>query len=87
MIHKIFTVFDTKIETYCVPFYMPHRGAAIRTFTEMVNDPSHTFGKHPEDYVLFELGSYDDQTARVEQLKAPSSLGVGVEFVKIPNIS
>lgn len=77
----IFTVYDTKAECYLQPFFLPTRGLALRTFTETVNDKSHNFGKYPEDYTLFVLGSYEDQNSEFLLSKAPISLGVGVEFL------
>lgn len=82
MISKIFTVYDVKTEAYLNPFFMATKGAAIRGFSELVNDPNHNFGKYPADFILFEIGSYDDQRGLVESLPAPLSVGVGVDFLK-----
>lgn len=79
---KIFTVYDTKAEAYLQPFFMQTRGAAIRGFTELVNDKNHSFGKYPADYVLFEIGSFDDHTGLISANIAPLSVGVGIDFLK-----
>lgn len=78
---KIFTVYDSKSEAYLQPFFMQSKGAAVRAFSDLANDKAHTFGKHPEDYVLFEIGSYDEFTAAIVS-HAPVSLGVAVEFLR-----
>jgi len=80
MLHKVFTVFDTKVEAYNQPFFMKSRGEAIRAFSDIVNDKNHAFNRHPEDYVLFELGEYDDSCAKFNLYDAPHSLGVAIEF-------
>lgn len=82
MIHKIFAVFDTKAEAYLQPFFTPTKGIAIRSFTDCVNNEKHEFSKYPADYVLFELGSFDDSNGLFTPLPAPLNVGVGVEFVK-----
>lgn len=82
MLSKVYTVFDSKTGAYMQPFFMAAKGAAIRAFSDLVNDSQHTFGKHPEDYVLFEIGTYDDLSAELVSYSSPQSLGVGVEFVK-----
>lgn len=82
MIYKVYSVFDSKIEAYLQPFFMQAKGQAIRGFSDLVNDKNHVFGKHPEDYCLFELGSYDDSSAKFDLNKNPLSIGVGVEFLK-----
>ncbi len=61
MIHKIFTIYDTQAKAYHIPFYMHQVGMAVRVFHDMANDPEHQFGKHPEDYSLYQIGVYDDE--------------------------
>ena len=82
MIYKIYSVYDSKAEAYMQPSFMSAKGAALRSFTDAVNDSSHIFGKHPEDYSLFELGSFDDCSASFNLYASPQSLGVGIEFIK-----
>lgn len=81
MISQIFTVFDSKTEAYMPPFFAPTLGAAIRSFSDTVQEKDHIFNKHAEDYTLFHLGYYDDQTAIIENLKSPKSIGVAIEFL------
>jgi len=80
MIYKVFTVYDSAVEAYLQPFCAQTKGHAIRMFTDSVNDPNHQFNKYPDDYVLFELGSYSDETANFELYAAPVSVGVAIEF-------
>ena len=82
MIINVYTVWDNKVEAYLQPFFSPTKGSAIRAFSEVVNDRSHVFGKNPADYVLFELGSFDDSKGSFNLHAAPVSIGVAVEFVR-----
>ena len=86
MIYRVYTVYDSAAESYMQPFYLPSKGQAIRSFTDAVNDPSHAFSKYPDDYTLFELGSYDDSKAQFFLLSAPKSIGVAVEFKRVGNV-
>ena len=81
MLLQVFTVFDSKAESYLPPFYMPALGAALRSFSDTCNDPSHAFNKHPSDYCLFHLGTFDDSTATFEPFIAPQSLGLAQEHI------
>lgn len=81
MLLHVFTVFDSKTESYLPPFYQPALGAALRSFADVCNDPSHAFNKHPSDYTLFHLGSFDDSTARFDPLVTPVSLGIAQEHI------
>ena len=82
MKHKVFSVYDSKVEAYHVPFFAPTVGAAIRMFADAVGDSGSQFAKHAEDYTLFLIGEYDDQHARLEPVAALQSLGCALEFVK-----
>lgn len=84
MKQKAYTVFDHAAEAYLEPFFAPTRGVAIRSFTEAVNSEGHTFAKHPEDYTLYEIGTYDPSTGVIEGNRH-ESLGNAVEFVSRPH--
>lgn len=62
MIQRVFTIYDSKSEAYLQPFFMLTDGQARRAIEDCVNDPGHQFGRHPEDYTLFFLGTWDDST-------------------------
>lgn len=81
MIVKVFSVYDSKVEAYIQPFFMQSRGQAIRAFGDTAMDSSTNVGKHPADFTLFELGEFDDATARFDMHNTPVSLGVAVELI------
>lgn len=81
---RVFTVFDSKAAAYLPPFFMGEMGAATRAFKDCANDPSHAFGKHPEDYMLFCLGTFDDSTALFELLPAKFAVAGALELVERP---
>lgn len=63
---KIFAVYDAGAEAFLPPFFLPSIGQATRAFSDVVNDSSHSFSKHPLDYSLWILGSFDDATGIVD---------------------
>ncbi len=81
MKHRIFSIFDVKAQAYLPPFCLGETGMAVRVFSDCVNSSDHQFGKHPGDYTLFELGSFDDSVCVVSC--TPSALKVvnGLEVV------
>lgn len=62
MILQMFTVFDRAVQAFGRPFFVTHSGAAIRSFTDEVNNPQSEFHKHPDDYDLYAIGEWDDNT-------------------------
>lgn len=72
---KMFSVFDSKAEAFLPPMFFQTRGVAIRAFSQACSDDNHDFCKYPDDYSLFELGSFDPQTAVFACHVAPINLG------------
>ncbi len=79
---KMYSVHDTKAAAYLQPWFQTKDALAIRNFADCVNDKNHNFGRHPEDYNLFQIGEFNDQNATIEP-NAPKSLGNGIEFIEL----
>ena len=71
MIMKVYTVLDVKVEAYLQPFFARSQGEAVRMFADSVNTPSTHLARYPEDFILFEIGEYDDQSAGITGYDAP----------------
>lgn len=61
MILNAYAIFDRKALQYHPPFFASTDGAAVRSLGDLVGDLNTTVGRHPNDYVLFLVGRYDDQ--------------------------
>lgn len=81
MILQVFTVHDQKVGAYLPPFCLANKAQALRAFTDTCSDINHAFNKHPEDYTLFDLGTYDDSNAVFVSNVTPISLGTGLEHL------
>ena len=79
---KMISVYDAKAAVYSPPICVPTLGIAERSFTDEVNNPQSQYNKHPEDYTLFHVGDYDDNTGKTVNLETPYSLGVALVFKK-----
>lgn len=78
----IYVIYDSKVEAYNQPWYCPTKAAAIRNFSDLVNDSKSAIAAHPEDYTLFEVGSVDMNTCKFDIHPTLLSLGIGHEFVR-----
>lgn len=74
MKYRLCSVYDAKAKAFIAPFVMHRPEMAVRAFTACVNDESHMFHKHAEDYTLFELGEFNDETGMVSQEAQPELL-------------
>ena len=62
MKRAVCVVFDSAVNLYGQPIFVPSVGAALRSFIDEVNNRESAMCAHPEDYVLFHLADYDDET-------------------------
>lgn len=72
------SVRDRAVDTFARPFFVPNVKMAIRSFSDEINraDDSNPLFVHPEDYDLYEIGSFDDSDGSVVWLK-PKMVCVG----------
>ena len=84
MIHKIYTIFDSKALVFGNIFIQKTNGEAIRSFSEVANDPQSAICKYPEDFCLMEIGTFDDTKGQLTSLNAPINLGLAQEFKRAP---
>lgn len=80
MILKVFGIYDSKVNAYLPPFMMKTIGEAERALISHCNDSQHNFCKHAEDFTLFELGEWDDSTAKYKLHSAPHSIACFIQY-------
>ncbi len=68
---EIFAVFDAKAAAYGSPMFVPTRGLALRSFSDVVADKGSMLAKHPGDYSLYQLGTYDPNSGKLVALSEP----------------
>lgn len=68
MVQLMFSVWDVQAGAYARPFFAPARGLAVRSVSDEVNreGPENVIASHPQDFRLFELGSFDDVSGGFE---------------------
>lgn len=76
----VYSVFDSKASCYGQPFFCLSREVAQRAFIDTIADPNSMLGKHPEDFSLFELGSFNDENGAFDMHAAPVNLGLAAAY-------
>lgn len=77
---RIYSIRDAKAEIYNAPFFQKTHGEAERSFKTVANDPKSTVCQHPEDFDLWYLGTYDDQSGIIESLATPQHISKAVDM-------
>lgn len=71
MILKMFSIRDAKAEVFNTPFFQSTHGEAERSFRTAVMDEKTQLSKYPEDFDLYYLGEYDNNTGQFTPLDTP----------------
>lgn len=79
---KMYSIYDSKAQAYYKPMYSHQNGEALRLFIDALEDDKSQFYKHPGDFTIFEIGTWDDVEGHIELLAAKNNLGNGLELKK-----
>lgn len=79
---NIYSIFDNKALAYNQPFLMKNDNMATRAFSNLANDPESNISANPDDFVLYQIGSFDETTGLISHLDPILNLGTAHLFVK-----
>lgn len=86
MRYCVVVVKDLAADVFAQPQFCAHPNQALRGFRDQVNESPVSDGnvvaKHPQDFVLYELGSFDDGTCRFELLEVPRQIAHASDLVQ-----
>lgn len=71
MNHYVIAVKDRAVDAFNRPFTTRTKGEAIRSFTDEAHRADSEIAKHPQDYDLYCLGEYDDQSGSITGYERP----------------
>jgi len=71
MIQIIVSVKDSAAQAFGRPIFVPSTAVAVRSFRDEINrkDSTEDMAKHPEDFELYELGSFDDSNGVISVIE------------------
>lgn len=79
---KIYSIYDSKAKVWLQPQFLMNKGTAHRAFDATCNDKNSQFYKYAEDFTMFEIGDFDDETCEIKMYEAKESMGTALEFKK-----
>lgn len=62
---NLYSIKDTKLGKFGMPFTAPNDDIAKRSLTSTIRAGGNNISEYPEDFQLFKLGSYDDDTGEL----------------------
>lgn len=74
MILRIISIFDKGAGYYGTPVFAPSAYAALRSVKDLLSDPKSTLSLYPDDFHVYEVGSFDDSLGLITPHPHPVSL-------------
>lgn len=68
---QVYSIYDIKSAVYQQPFFAHKHGQAMRMIMEGIKQGEAMFAKYPEDFRLFAVGEWDDETGTMAELSQP----------------
>ena len=66
--HSVFTIYDSKAETYSQPFVQTTIGLGLRFLEQLAKDSQTAVSRYPEDHTLYQIGEWDDRRGEVKMI-------------------
>lgn len=83
MKHSAYTLHDVKAGTYSPPFYQPNDALAKRLLADLVADLGTTPGRHPADFRMYKIGTFEDSSGVLQCFDALEHVADAISFVRI----
>lgn len=77
---NFYSIYDNKSKTFSTPFLMSNDETAKRVMKTLVNKPDTDYYHHPDDFILYLIGTFEDGTATISQIDPIQNLGVASSF-------
>lgn len=77
---ELLAVYDSKAKAFMAPFVVSQIAVAARVFAEAANKMNHQICEHPEDFTLWHLGTFDDDTATFDIKPVYINLGMASQY-------
>ncbi len=76
----IVSVYDKAVGCFNNPISAMSRGEAMRSFGDEAANPQTPIAKHPEDFILFEIATFNPSSGEILPIE-PDKICSGLDFV------
>ena len=82
---KIIAVRDRAVAAFNRPIFVNSIGQATRMFRDEINRDSlqgneNIMFQHPDDFDLYEMGEWDEETGKFSMLEVPRQIAIGKDM-------
>lgn len=83
MILECYSVYDRAAMQYGHPVYMVNDSAAMRSFIDAFDNPNGLLARHPDDFELRHIASFNDETGHFKPLEISRTIMTGGEVMRM----
>lgn len=76
-----YTLHDVKAVSYSPPFFCANDAIARRMLLDLVSDTNTMPGRHPSDFKLYKIGTFDEGNAALMPLNIPEHVVDAIALV------
>lgn len=80
---KVYSIYDEKAKIFSKPFQQINDGIALRSFIDLTKDKDSSINKHPEDYKLYRIATYDDLTGKYKCEDLPVLIAHAIDYIDV----
>lgn len=71
MLKTAYSLYDSSAKLYTSPFFCASEQQALRGVEAAFNQENTNLAQYPQDFTLYEIGTYDESTGYIESLDIP----------------
>lgn len=80
---QVFSLFDKTSLSYNLPMFYTSQGEAMRGFLDIIEDTRTIVHRHPEDFSLYLIGSFDENSGLVDSLQEPKQVCTAIDLIRV----
>lgn len=77
MIYGVYSIYDSAAHVFTAPTIDISDASAVRSFQQAIANSGSVMNFKPDDFSLYQVGSFDVETGELEPFTPPSRLIVG----------
>lgn len=81
MIFIVCAVRDRALDAFMSPIFVQAIGVANRSFSDEINRTESAFHSHPDDFDLYQIGSFDDSNGQLTSID-PRVIARGKDVIR-----
>lgn len=77
MIYGVYAIYDSAAHVFTSPTIDISDASAVRSFQQAISNAGSVLNFKPDDFSLYQIGTFDVETGELEPLTPPSRLIIG----------